>query len=267
MTTTISGTTGVAFILADPIAQVRTPQGLNGIWGERGVDVVMVPAHVTAEGLEAFLDGMRVNASCVGAVLTIPHKQAAVPFCDELGPGATAAGAVNVIRRRADGTLYGETYDGRGFVAGLRDAGHDAEGVAAVVIGAGGAASAVAAALLDAGVGRLDIVNRSEQRAVELAERLRELYPGREIGVGTDRILDAGLVVNATSLGMSPDDPSPIDAELIPAGALAADVIIRDDLTSFLRAAEARGARVHGGRHMLNGQLGIIADVLTEGRA
>lgn len=262
MTTAISGLTRVTFVVADPVAQLRTPQGLNVLWQDRAVDVITVPAHVVASELGAFFAGLRSNKSCLGAVLTVPHKQTAMALCDELGDGARVAGAVNVVRRRPDGSLLGETFDGLGFVAGLADVGFDCAGVPTVLIGAGGAASAIAAALLKAGVTRLDVVNRSEQRARELVDRLAELYPGRDIGVGKARSLEAGLVVNATSLGMSKNDPIPFPVELIPSAAVAADVVMQAELTPFLAAALSQGAIVHEGRHMLAGQLRLIADFL-----
>lgn len=258
----ISGLTRVVFVVADPVAQLRTPQGLNALWQQRAVDVITVPAHVVGSELAAFLAGLRLNRSCLGAVLTVPHKQTAVALCDELGEGARVAGAVNVVRRNPNGSLRGETFDGLGFVAGLADVGFDCAEVPTVLIGAGGAASAIGAALLNAGVTRLDIVNRSEQRARELVDRLEHLYPGRDLSVGTARSLEAGLVVNATSLGMGKDDPIPLPAEFIAAGAMAADVVMQAELTPFLAGASSRGAIVHEGRHMLEGQLRLIADFL-----
>ena len=105
MTTTadISGATRTVFVVADPILQVKTPSAQNAVWTQRGADVVTLPAHVASDELSAFLAGLRSNRSALGAVITIPHKQSAGQWCDELGPYARMAGAVNVIRRGADG--------------------------------------------------------------------------------------------------------------------------------------------------------------------
>jgi shikimate dehydrogenase len=264
---TIAGNTQLIFVVADPVSQLRAPQALNEAWMERDLDLVTVPAHVRAADLEAFLTGIRANASCLGAVLTVPHKSAAVKHCNELGAGAVAAGAVNVIRRREDGSLFGETFDGKGFVAGLSAVGLSCQGVPAVIFGAGGAASAIAAALLEAGVPRLDVVNRSERRAMELVDKLRELFPDRDLGTGATRSLSAGLIVNATSVGMAPADDSPVPAHLIPASCIAADVVMSTKLTPFLVAAKSSGAIVHEGHHMLEGQLRLIADFFDDSQA
>jgi shikimate dehydrogenase len=259
----ISGSTRVCFVVADPVHQVRTPQAQNTMWAERGVDLVTVPARVTTQGLPGFIVGLRANASAAGAVITVPHKQNVVALCDGLGPNAKIVGAVNVIRRGDDGRLTGETFDGLGFIAGLRGQGADPAGMPVVVLGAGGAASAIAVALLDAGVTALDIVNRTPARAEELRARLTQAFPQADVGTGVGRIGTAALVVNATSSGMQPDDVSPIDASLLAAHAIAADVVMAAQPTPFLAAAAGHGIRTHEGRHMLAGQLELISDYLV----
>ena len=259
----ITGATRSCFVVADPVGHLRTPQVLNRVWEERGLDLVTVAAHVRPEGLPAFVAALRTNESSLGAVITVPHKQSVVALCDELGPNARIVGAVNVVRRTSEGRLLGETFDGLGFVAGLRSQGIEPRGRRAIVLGAGGAASAVAVALLGAGVESLDISNRTNARAVELVKRLRAGFPSRDVGTGLDRVADAHLIVNATSSGLSPSDVSPIAAELIPAGAVAADVVMSAEPTPFLAAAAARGNSTHEGAHMLNGQIQLIADHLS----
>jgi shikimate dehydrogenase len=259
----ITGATRLCFVVADPVRQVRTPQVLNRVWNERGLDIVTVPAHVQVSGLTSFVAALRANESALGAVITVPHKQSIIELCDELGPNAQIVGAVNVVRRTAEGRLVGETFDGLGFVAGLRERGLEPRGQRAVVLGAGGAASAVAVALLSANVESLDVSNRTEGRANHLAERLRAAFPTRDIGTGLDRVAAAQLIVNATSIGMSPSNVSPIPPDIFPTGALAADVVISAELTPFLAGAARHGNSTHGGAHMLNGQIQLIADYLS----
>lgn len=260
----IAGTTKTCFVVADPVWHLRTPQALNAIWETERRDIVAVSAHVSQAGLGDFICGLRANASAVGAVVTIPHKQRVVELCDELGPNSELVGAVNVIRRHLDGRLIGETFDGLGFVAGLRAEGVEpAPNTKAFVIGAGGAASAVAVALLAARVRSLGIGNRTPSRAAELVDRLRTAFPDADVGTGRGRLSEASLVVNATSTGMNPADGSPIPSEALPAGAVAADVVMSASLTPFLAAAAARGNRTHAGSHMLAGQIRLISQYLA----
>ncbi|WP_170315481.1 shikimate dehydrogenase family protein [Nakamurella deserti] len=258
----ISGTTRTCFVVADPVHHLRTPTSLNRIWEAQGDDAVTVAAHVTAAGLSAFLAGIRVNASVLGTVVTVPHKENAAALCDELGPNARLVGAVNVVRRTQDGRLVGETFDGLGFVAGLRAQGIEPEGQRVVVVGAGGAASAVAVALLSAGVRTLDVSNRTAPRAASLVERLHAAVPSGDVGTGLDRLPAATLVINATSAGLHPADVSPLPAAAFPAGATAADVVMSSSPTPFLAAAAAAGLRTHEGIHMLAGQTHLIAQFL-----
>ncbi|MCS5721578.1 hypothetical protein N1028_01965 [Herbiconiux sp. CPCC 203407] len=259
----IDGNTRTVLVAADPVAHLRTPQALNEIWEAEGRDLITVPAQVTPHHLADFVAGMRANASVCGAVITVPHKQSIAALCDDLLPQATIVGAVNVVRRESDGTLVGETFDGLGFVHGLRSAGIDPTGMRVVILGAGGAASAVAVALLEAGVRRLDVHNRTASRAIDLADRLRGEHPDRDVGTGLGHLADADLVVNATSSGLNAADRSPLPGAAFPAAAIAADVVISDRPTPFLAAAAGRGLRLHGGHHMLVGQIRLIADFLT----
>lgn len=264
MTTTadISGATRTVFVVADPILQVKTPSAQNAVWTQRGADVVTLPAHVASDELSAFLAGLRSNRSALGAVITIPHKQSAGQWCDELGPYARMAGAVNVIRRGADGRLIGETFDGLGFVAGLRSQGFEPIGRNVHLFGAGGAASAIAAALANADVASITVANRTVSRAQALVDRIHRSLGFTKISVASGESASADLVVNATSMGMGGSTPVDIPRNVAAPGALAADVVVADSVTPFLSSALEQGMRAHGGIHMLNGQMELIADYL-----
>ena len=107
----ITGSTTVYAIAADPIAHVKTPQRLNALLRERGVDGVMVPFHVSPDGLPALFAGLRGLRNLGGLVVTVPHKEQAAVLCDEITPAARLIGAVNAIRLR-DGKLAGGNFDG-----------------------------------------------------------------------------------------------------------------------------------------------------------
>lgn len=258
----ITGQTRVFAILADPIAQVKTPQGLNRIMAERGVDGVMVPLHVAAADLAAVLAGLRAVRSFGGAIVTVPHKTAIVPLLDSVGDAARLVGAVNAVRREPDGRLVGEILDGAGFVAGLRAAGHDPWGGSAYLAGAGGAANAIAFALAEAGVSRLTVHNRTPARVEDLFSRLRRLVPDLPLARGGPDPAGHDLVVNATSLGLQPGDALPLDPAGLTPDQLVAEIIMQPAETPLLRAAAARGCRTQPGLPMLEGQLALMADFL-----
>lgn len=258
--TEITGNTSVWGIIADPIHHVKTPQALNALMRERGVDGVLIPMHVKAENLATFVAGLRTMQNLKGVIITVPHKTAMVDLCDEVGVAARSIGAVNTVRREADGRLVGEMLDGAGFVAGLRQAGIEPRGRSAYLAGAGGAANAIAFALAEAGVSRLTLANRTRSKSGDLARRLAEHFPDVALAIGTTDPSGHDLVVNATSLGLREGDPLPLDASRLQPEQVVAEIIMQPEVTALLAAAKERGCRTHPGRPMLMCQLDLMAE-------
>jgi shikimate dehydrogenase len=260
--TDITGKTRVLGILADPIAHVKAPPGINGIAIRRGKDAVMVPFQVSPEALPAFADALRSLKSFDGGIVTVPHKGAMASLCDEISDRARAMGAVNVIRREDDGRLVGDMLDGVGFIAGLAAAGVDVAGRQVYLTGAGGAASAIAYAMAEAGVARLTLANRTKAKAQNLRDRVAGAYAGANVLVGTDDPSGHDIVVNATSLGMRPGDAISLDADRLDSSMVVAEVIMEPELTPLLVRAREKGCRIHLGRPMLEHQLELMANFL-----
>ncbi len=259
----ITGNTRLYAILADPVAQVRTPQALNEHFASIGEDAVLVPVHVAPDGLQAVLGGLRRMMNLAGFVVTVPHKITMAELCDELGPAARAIGSVNTVRRTPDGRLVGEMFDGTGFVGGLRRQGHDPAGQRVLLLGAGGAASAIAFALADAGARQVAVANRTRQRAETVVAHVHRALPQADIAVGDADPRGYDMVVNATSLGMRPDDPLPLDVARLDPQTLVAEIIMKPELTRLLEAARQRGCRIHYGRHMLDCQVDLMARFMS----
>ncbi len=258
----ISGTTRLFGIFGDPVAQVKAPQAFNQMALNAGSDAVMVPFHVAAEDLATAVAGVRALKSCAGFVLTIPHKVAILDHLDEVGPMARVCGALNAVRKEADGRLVGEMFDGAGLVRGVQAAGFDPAGKRALLVGAGGAGRAIAAALAASGVADLAIANRTRDKAEELAGRIQAAFPDIPARAADPDPEGFELVVNATSIGMKPDDPFPIDPDRLTPQAMVAEVIMEPDETALLKAAEARGCRTSKGRAMLVNQLPTVAEFI-----
>ena len=255
----ITGKTKLYAIVADPILQVKTPQNLNRLFEERGIDAILVPMQVPASGLERWVAAMRDVINFGGMVVTVPHKTAIARLCDALTPDAAMVGAVNVVRRAPDGRLVGDILDGRGFVAGLRLSGIEPAGMRAYLAGAGGAANAIAFSLADAGVSLLTIHNRTRAKVEEMISRLRTVFPAVELRVGSDDPSGHDLVVNATSLGMAESDPYPLDVNALTPVQTVAEIIMRPEITPLLVAARDKGCRIQLGMPMLAAQLDLMA--------
>jgi shikimate dehydrogenase len=258
----ITGHTRIFGILADPIHHVKTPQGINHLLQACAFDGIMVPIHVRSEDLADMVQGLRRMNNLDGFVVTVPHKTAMPALCDELTPAAARIGAVNVVRRTADGRLVGGMLDGEGFVTGLRSAGIEPAGRSAYLAGAGGAASAIAYALAQSGVARLTIANRTTAKAAELVARMKEDFPNLAIAVGNDDPSQHDLVVNGTSLGLREGDALPVDVDRLTPGQTVAEIIMQPAETPLLRAAAAKGCKVHFGAPMLASQLALMAEFM-----
>jgi shikimate dehydrogenase len=256
----ISGTTRLYTVLGDPVTQVRSPELVNPLFARLGIDAVLVPVHATPDHLEQVVGGLRCAGNVDGIFVTVPHKVAVVGLADRCSPIVEVTGSANVLRREADGRWYAENFDGSGFVTGLTGAGHDPKGSRVALVGAGGAGSAIAAALLAAGADRLSVCDPDTAKLGRLRARLDARWPGRTVTSATPHLDGADIVVNATPLGLNPDDPLPLRPELLPAGSVVADIIMSPRETRLLREAAARGHRVHHGIHMLDGQLESYRD-------
>ncbi len=254
----------------------------NAAFAALGLDWAYVPLPVPPERVGDAVRGLAA-LGFAGANVTVPHKQAVIPFLDELTPVARAVSAVNTIIVRPDGSLLGDNTDGAGFMADLRahgvSAGAEAQGSGGaaerneillhhrvtvspchrvLVLGAGGAARAVVYALVEAGAS-VAVTNRTLEHADELCQTIVAALPraaGRlsahafpealaELATGAD------LIVNATSLGLHAGDPLPWDAAIpFRPGQVVYDLIYNRP-TELLALARSQGATAMDGLGML----------------
>ncbi|MBI2926090.1 MAG: shikimate dehydrogenase [Verrucomicrobia bacterium] len=208
----------------------------------------------------------------IGLNLTVPHKILAMEMVDELDPAAKTWGSVNTIRfdaRAASGDWlpihqvapddisevrsHGFNTDAEAISQALReDLDYEVRGSRIILLGAGGAGRMAALKLASAGVAHLHLLNRTLERAEAVAAEIRQRYPAVEVVIDypSERV---DLVLNATSLGLKPDDPSPFDESQFPLkrSVTAYDMIYRPAETPFLQAAKAAGCRVANGLSML----------------
>jgi len=255
----ITGRTRLFGVIADPIDHVRACEVFNPRFAERGIDAVLVPFHVRPDRLGAALDGFRALANLGGVLVTIPHKEAILEGIDVVGTQARRVGAGNVIRRHADGRLEAENFDGLGFVAGLEAAGHAPRGRDALLVGAGGAGKAIAFALAEAGVRRLVVANRDRARGEALAAAVAAAFPEVDVRFGPADPAGFELVVNATSLGLRPDDPLPFAVDAAAPATLVCEIVMKPERTPLVAAAEARGLTVSLGRAELDARVPLLA--------
>jgi shikimate dehydrogenase len=261
MMPSLSGETRLHVIVGDPVGQTKSPAGLTAEFAARKVDAVCVPVHVTADDFDAFMAVAKRIRNLDGIVVTMPHKFAALRHCDEVSERADVLGSANVLYRITGNRWRGDMTDGVAMAAALAKAGCKLAGRRALLVGAGGAGSAVALALLEAGAAVVAIAEVDAHRRDSLIGRLAARHPGKVMAGSSD---PAGfdLVVNATPVGMAPDDPLPVDAARLEPGAFVADLITRPAVTPLLEAARRRGSPIVTGADMFAVQAGTMADIL-----
>jgi shikimate dehydrogenase len=251
----LTGEARLAGIIGWPVAHSRSP-ALHNFWlAEHAIDGVYVPLAVRPEELEQALRALPA-LGFRGCNLTIPHKAAALSIVDRVVPLARRIGAINTIVVGRDRRLEGSNTDAFGFREHLRESvpGWDPAGGPAVVLGAGGAARAVVAALGEAGVAEICLTNRTPRRAEVLAQDLGGMPARITVHEWSERgrlLRGAGLLVNATSLGMHNQPPLELDLSGLPREAVVVDIVYVPLETPLLASARRRGNRTVDGLGML----------------
>ncbi len=255
----IRSTSRVMGVIGDPIAHSFSPDMHNAAIDALGLDCCYVAYHVLPDRVGEAVAGVRAF-DLLGLNVTIPHKLAVMEHVDRISEEALAVGAVNTIHNE-DGDLTGHNTDVFGVLTALeRVAGLSTLPSRCVVLGAGGAARAVTYALASrAEVDCVTLLNRTTRRAEALAADMEKItgkaiHPGgMEVEEQRAAFVDAGLVVNTTSLGMHPEvDGSPIvDTTVVHPDLILYDTVFNPLKTTLMGQFETAGAKAYGGLDML----------------
>ena len=254
----ITGATRLYAIVGDPIVQVRSPEVYTELFAAAGLGAVLVPAQVAVERFDKVIPALMSLGNLDGLLVTAPFKARMLPFANRLGAAARCIGAVNALRREADGSWTGDIFDGAGFVRGIEQKGERIRGRRVLIFGAGGAGSAIACALAGAGVRSIDIIDSGSGRAEALALVLRKAFPDCAVVAATAKDTDVDMIVNASPVGMRSDDGMPGDIGPLAADTLVGDVVISESPTALIRHALRHGCKWVNGRDMHSGQIGAI---------
>jgi shikimate dehydrogenase len=267
---TVSGKTKICAIIGDPVGHTMSPAMHNAAFKKVGLDYLYIPFRVVPEQLSQAVAGLRA-LSVAGFNVTIPHKVAVIPLLDSLDPLAEKIGAINTVVN-SNGELRGYNTDAEGFYRVLLEQGFSPQGKNVVLLGAGGAARAIAYILAEQGA-RLTILNRlqeldwAENIAQFILDDLQKEVKFFELGDIAEAMPGADLLVNATSVGMTPaDDVSPIPAASLEKVPLVFDIVYNPLKTRLLKEAAAAGAKTITGIDMLAWQ-GALAFEKWTGKA
>jgi len=252
-------------VFGDPVAHSFSPQMQNAALKHCKIDMQYARFHIRANELRSALRFLR-DLDFIGINLTVPHKITAFEQMDETDEHASRTGALNTIRVR-DGKLIGSNTDGEGFLRAIRsEFSVDVRDLRVMIIGAGGGTGhAIAWQCALENCERLVLVNRTFEKTMALADRLRPFFSGPRVlgpvarleAVPWDeaalraQLQDVDLIVNATPLGMNPSGATPVPTRLLAPHHMVFDAVYGPSKTALVRAADEAGARGANGLSML----------------
>jgi shikimate dehydrogenase len=241
-----------AAVIGWPISHSLSPVIHNHWFEKLGIDGHYDKVAIESDKLGEGVAKLKAEGLS-GFNVTVPHKEAIIPYLDKLAPLARQMGAVNTVKIGDDGGLTGFNTDGIGLITNLKKSVPDwPKGKPALILGAGGAARAAALGLLGEDLPFVMIANRTREKAEAVAN---------EIGRGRIVVTDwenrdhaahsAGLIVNTTVLGMKGQAPLEIDLSACAKDSVIYDIVYQPLMTDFLNQAESLGLRTVTGLGML----------------
>jgi shikimate dehydrogenase len=250
----VDGATRLYCIIGDPVAQTGSPRVFSARFRAAGRNAILVPFHVPGAAFEPTVRGIMALANLDGVIVTVPYKARMLQFADRILPTAQKVGAVNALRREAGGQWSGDMFDGRGMVRAIAAGGRAVAGGNVMLIGAGGAGSAIACALAEAGVASITLSDVDARKAHALTARLADVAPACTLRVGPATTDGIDLLVNASPVGMKPEDGLPAPLGKLDPNLVVADVVLKDE-TPLLGHARACGCVTVGGQAMMLAQV------------
>lgn len=243
-------------VIGDPIAQSMSPTMHEAWLHQNEVDASYIPIHVPRGTIEEAVRSLK-TLGCSGWNVTVPHKEAIIPYLDEIDPLAEAMQAVNTVVVK-EGRLHGYNTDGVGFVASLRETFPEVSTDATIlIVGAGGAAKGISYALHQDGFRNMTIANRTYETAEQLSKQLK--VAAMTLKEAEQQLAQFDIIVQTTSVGMvHSQEGSPLDVSRLKRGTIVADIIYNPLQTELMKQAEALGGKTMNGIGMFVHQ-GAIA--------
>ncbi|MEM1048561.1 MAG: hypothetical protein AAGL24_20580 [Pseudomonadota bacterium] len=249
-------------MIGAPVTAVRTPPLLSEWFADQGIEARIDTRHVAAEDLASFMETVRVDPGIDGLLVTMPHKRAILSYLDRLSGAAERTGSVNAVKRADGNTLIGAQFDGLALVAAVESGNLIIDDARIVLAGLGGAGLAIAEALVERGCRLLQVCDADPDREATVLGNLQ----ARGAAIEAVRVGEAGpvdLLINATPLGMVPDDANPFPVTLVQKAACVADIVADPPETKLAALAKRRGIPLVTGRAMVAAQVPLIGSWLN----
>ncbi|HHW31764.1 MAG TPA: shikimate dehydrogenase [Clostridiaceae bacterium] len=257
----VTGKTRVIGIIGNPIEHSISPQLHNTLSRQLGLNIIYVPFKVEGSDLGCAVKGLKC-LNVLGFNVTIPYKESIISYLDEITEEAELMGSVNTVKN-IEGKLFGFNTDARGFVQSFtKEAKATFKDKTVAIIGAGGTARALAVKIALEESRKIYIINRTLQKAEEIASRINDKIGNVALAVNLDSkestlaLSEADILVNTTPLGMYPDtERTPLNKDFrFSKNQIVFDVIYNPRKTLFLARAEECGCTIVNGFGMLISQ-------------
>lgn len=258
----ISGKTGLLGLIGSPVGHSGSPAMYNYCFEKLSLDYAYLAFDIKVDEVARAMEAIK-TLRMRGCNVTMPCKNEAVKYMDELSPAARIIGAVNTIVNE-DGRLIGHMTDGQGFVDNLRDHGVEITGKKVIVCGGGGAGAAIQVQCALEGAREISIFNRKSgffERILPIVEKIRQEKPECTVNICDiedmekmrEEIASSDILVNATIVGMKPMDEESVvkDVTMFRPGFIVADAVYNPKETKLLREAKAAGCTCIDGQGML----------------
>ena len=258
----IDGKTRLLGLMGDPVEHTLSPVIHNTLSEILGLNNVYVPFHVKKEGLAKAVEGA-FQLNILGLNVTVPHKNDVIASLSSVSDEGLAIGAVNTLVRTENG-YRGYNTDMLGLTREIKSYGIELEGRKVIILGAGGAARAVAYMCMAEKASEIYILNRTLEKATEIAEHMNSFF-GRQtiraMKLSDWRDLEGKyIVIQSTSIGLKPDNDRAVieDEDFYRMIDTGVDLIYSPFETKFMKLCRRKGANAYNGLKMLLYQ-GIIA--------
>lgn len=261
MSNYITGHTRLVCLLGDPVSHSISPAMHNTAFSRWNLDYTYLALKANVETLDSTIETLR-NINVLGFNLTMPIKKAILPLCDKLSPAAKISGSVNTVVND-NGILTGHTTDGIGFMLAAKEAGYDLIGKKMTLLGAGGAGTSILVQAALDGVSEISVFNRRSASFDEMTHTIQalkeysncsvSLYDYEDMTVLKREINDSYILVNATSVGMSPNCDTCIlpDSSYLNNKLIVSDIIYNPKMTKLLSMAQECSCPTFNGLYML----------------
>ncbi|HUJ84462.1 MAG TPA: shikimate dehydrogenase [Candidatus Acidoferrales bacterium] len=267
----VSGKTKVFGVIGDPVEHSLSPVMQNAAFASTKIDSTFLAFNVKSSDVGKAMVGVRA-LGIQGLNVTMPHKASVISFLDEVDSVAKALKAVNTVKNE-NGKLLGFNTDGVGALSAFRENGVEFKGKKVMLLGAGGAARAIAFALAEHAA-EVSILNRSIVTAAQLADLIKETFDSKVFAYALSpltvkgNLVDADILINATSVGMKPNDNETLVApKWLKPDLAVMDIVYNPIETKLAKKAKAAGAKVVSGVEMLIYQGAASFEIWTGAKA